>query len=148
LKSTGAAGTSIPSPNAASLAEALEAGARADLEDAERPGFDWEEDSMPEPVLSVTEVGAYRLVKIAIPEGITTPREFAASVGRLDLSGDEPVLLNGRAPVWGYAMLVHQAHATPAIAAFDPRLGYVVVASHDPRFTVGAVLDDIELGDA
>jgi CRISPR-associated protein Csx3 len=37
-------------------------------------------------------------------------------------------------------MLFHIAHATPAIAVYDPRLGYVIVQSHDPRFRVGEIL--------
>jgi CRISPR-associated protein Csx3 len=36
--------------------------------------------------------------------------------------------------------LLHVAHPTPAVATFDPRLGYVVVQSHDSRFEVGQIL--------
>jgi CRISPR-associated protein Csx3 len=82
------------------------------------------------------------LVKFEIPDGITTPAEFAAAVAAIDtpLAGNSPVLVNGRGPIWGYGMLFHLAHATPAIAAYDPRLGYVVIQSHDPRFYVGQIL--------
>jgi CRISPR-associated protein Csx3 len=82
------------------------------------------------------------LVSFEIPDGITTPAEFATAVAAIEtsLSGNLPVLVNGRGPIWGYGMLFHLAHATPAIAAYDPRLGYVVIQSHDPRFQVGQIL--------
>ncbi|MBU6427263.1 hypothetical protein KGQ27_03460 [Patescibacteria group bacterium] len=41
-------------------------------------------------------------------------------------------------------MLVHGAHPTPAVATFDPRLGYVVVATHDEKYAVGQVIADPE----
>ena len=87
-----------------------------------------------------------RLVKFKTPGGVTTPAEFAeaaTSVER-DLPGDRPVLISGRGPVWGFAMLAHGAHPTPMVATADPRLGYVVVASHDHRWVVGQVIPDPE----
>jgi CRISPR-associated protein Csx3 len=84
----------------------------------------------------------FRLVIFEIPGGITSPAEFAAAVSAIEqqLTGSLPILINGRGPIWGYGMLFHLAHATPAIAVYDPRLGYVVVQSHDPRFQVGDIL--------
>ena len=104
---------------------------------------------MSQPILTLTRVSldaaqsaAARLVTIEIPEGNTTPAAFAAAVAALpDLSGPEIVLITGRAPIWGYAILCHRAHATPAVAVFDPRLGgYVVVQSHQHGVAVGAIL--------
>lgn len=82
-----------------------------------------------------------QLVNISI-EGSTTPEEFAQAVKEIapKLAGRMPVLLQGRAPVWGYAMLIHEAHATPAVATFDPRIGYVIVQSHSPAFATGQIL--------
>jgi CRISPR-associated protein Csx3 len=37
-------------------------------------------------------------------------------------------------------MLIHAAHPSRAIATYDPRLGYVVVQSHDAQFAIGQVL--------
>jgi CRISPR-associated protein Csx3 len=84
----------------------------------------------------------YCLVTFKIPGGITSPAEFAAAVAEIEdrLTGNLPILIDGRGPMWGYGMLFHLAHATPAIAVYDPRLGYVVVQSHDPRFQVGEIL--------
>lgn len=100
---------------------------------------------MAKPIIQVGVAGNFKTVKFEIPGGVTTPAEFAEAVAEAgDLSGDKPVLLNGRGPVWGYAMLAHSAHPTPAVATFDPRLGYVVVATHSPDFTVGQVVADPE----
>ena len=53
------------------------------------------------------------------------------------------VIVEGRAPIWRYAMAFHRLHGSPAgaIAVFDPRLGAVVVASHHPNWWEGQVLD-------
>ncbi|MFA6131980.1 MAG: CRISPR-associated ring nuclease Crn3/Csx3 [Patescibacteria group bacterium] len=98
---------------------------------------------MAKPVITITDRPDTRLVTFEIPGGVTTPVEFADAVREIAdrLPGTLPVLLNGRGPVWGYAMLVHAAHPTPAVATFDPRLGYIVVATHDERFAVGNVID-------
>ena len=53
------------------------------------------------------------------------------------------VVIEGRAPIWRYAMAFHQLHGSPAgaIAVYDPRLGAVVVASHHPDWSEGQVID-------
>lgn len=103
---------------------------------------------MAKPIFSLLDHDAgYRIVSFEIPGGVTTPREFAQATAEVaeDLPGDRPVLINGRGPVWGYGMVIHAAHSTPAVGCFDPRLGYVVVASHDERWTAGAVIPDPEV---
>lgn len=88
-----------------------------------------------------------KVVKFEIPGGVTDPSEFAEAVGEIidRLPGQEPVLLNGRGPVWGYGMLIHAAHPTPAVGCFDPRLGgYVVVATHSDNYGIGDIIPDPE----
>jgi CRISPR-associated protein Csx3 len=53
------------------------------------------------------------------------------------------VIVEGRAPIWRYGMALHELHASPAaaIAFYDPRLGAVIVASHNPQWTMGQVVD-------
>jgi len=53
------------------------------------------------------------------------------------------VVIEGRAPVWRYGMAFHRLHGSPAgaIGVFDPRLGAVVIASHDPRWHEGDVVE-------
>jgi CRISPR-associated protein Csx3 len=93
------------------------------------------------PITSQNHI-TFRLVHFEIPGGITSPSEFAVAVAEIgnQLTGNLPILIDGRGPIWGYGMLFHLAHATPAIAVYDPRLGYVVVQSHDSRFQVGEII--------
>lgn len=53
------------------------------------------------------------------------------------------VVVEGRAPIWRYGMALHLLHGSPAgaIAFFDPRLGAVVVASHNPNWSEGQVVE-------
>jgi CRISPR-associated protein Csx3 len=102
---------------------------------------------MAQPIFKISELTdangvVFRSIEFEIPGGVTSPSEFAVAVTEIasQLAGRLPILLNGRAPIWGYGMLLHLAHPTPAVATFDPRLGYVVVQSHDPRFEVGQIL--------
>lgn len=94
-----------------------------------------------------TESGLHcQLLAITIGgSGITTPDEFAREVEALApvVASRAPTLITGKAPVWGYAMLCHAAHATPAVATFDPRLGFVIVESHDVRFKTGDIFEPL-----
>lgn len=94
---------------------------------------------MAKPEIIISEQNNYKSVLLEIPGGVTTPSEFAEATSKIldQLPGDRVVLINGRGPTWAYGMLVHGAHATPAIAVNDPRLGYIVVATHDPRYSLG-----------
>lgn len=53
------------------------------------------------------------------------------------------VVITGRAPVWRYAMAVHELHGSPAavVATFDPRLGAVIVMSHHPAYKPGDIIE-------
>lgn len=41
------------------------------------------------------------------------------------------VIINGKAPVWLYAYLIHECHFFAWVATFDPRIGGIVVQSHN-----------------
>ncbi len=101
---------------------------------------------MARPNITLSRTDSFLVVKFEIPGGVTTPQEFSDAVSEVgkQLPGELPVLINGRGPVWGYAMLVHEAHPAPAVATFDPRLGYIVVATHDENYKVGQVIPDPE----
>ena len=57
-------------------------------------------------------------------------------------------MIEGKAPTWLYAYLVHACHTAAWVATFDPRLGEdiahsgggVVVATHSQQVAVGEVL--------
>lgn len=104
---------------------------------------------MAKPIFTITDKShssgfMVRLVEFEIPGGVTTPEEFAEAVEEIEkqLVGRLPVFLSGRGPVWGHALLVHAAHATPAVGVYDPRLGYVIIQSHDERFQTGKTFPD------
>jgi CRISPR-associated Csx3 family protein len=67
------------------------------------------------------------------------PAVFAAEVANAQgrLTGPFLVAISGHCPPWGYALLVHAAHASQGVAVFDPKWGYVVVQSHVPGLAVG-----------
>jgi len=52
------------------------------------------------------------------------------------------VAISGRGPIWLYSFLTHVLHIAVALYVFDPRLGYVCVATHNPDHKVGDVLTD------
>lgn len=86
---------------------------------------------------------AVRVATFEIPGGVTTPGEFAEAVGEVSgsLTGEFGVIFDGRGPVWGFAMLVHAAHPTRWVACRDPRLGAIVVTTHDEAFVVGQIVE-------
>lgn len=59
------------------------------------------------------------------------------------LSRGSLVIVEGRAPIWGYGMALHKLHASPAVAIafYDPRLGEVVVATHNQEWKVSQEVD-------
>ncbi len=104
---------------------------------------------MAEPLFHVTDYSSgYKVVEIEIPKSITTRMEFAQALHSIekDLPGNRPVLFTGRAPVWGYAMLVHSAHPSPAVGVYEPReQGFVIVASHNPSYAAGQLIADSDV---
>lgn len=50
------------------------------------------------------------------------------------------VIINGKMPIWLAAFLTHECHATVWVAMNDPRLGAIVVESHNPNCKVGDVI--------
>lgn len=72
-------------------------------------------------------------------ESPITPQEDLPPMPKLEPG--ELLIIEGRAPIWRYAMALHAAHgsAAGAIAVYDPKLGYVVVVSHSPSFNEGEI---------
>lgn len=104
---------------------------------------------MAAPMFEVSDhLPEYRLVKFIIPEGVTTPGDFASAVAEIaaGLPCPRTVLISGRGPIWGYGMIIHAAHPTQAVGVFDPRMepegGYIVVQSHVPGLAAGQVIPD------
>jgi len=95
--------------------------------------------------LTRTTLGPAHHVQFEIPGGVCTPAEFAeASKTALRDFVPSPghgIVLDGRGPVWGYSMLVHDFHPTSWLAVRDPRLGLVVVATHTAGVEAGDIVD-------
>jgi CRISPR-associated protein Csx3 len=106
-------------------------------------------NNMTRPVFSFTdrdikEYGKIRFVEFDIPGGITTPGEYADAVeeggDKIFAPSGRGIIISGRDPIWGYAMILHAAHPARWIATMDPRLGPVVVQSHTPGVSCGEVI--------
>lgn len=100
---------------------------------------------MTRPVFAIMDVNgehSIRVITFEIPGGVTTPEEFSSAVEEINshLAGEFGMIIDGRGPVWGFAMIIHAAHPTKWIATRDPRLGAVVISSHDTGIKVGQVL--------
>ncbi len=67
-----------------------------------------------------------------------------SDLSKINITVDCPsvVAITGRGPIWLYSFLTHVLHIAVALYVFDPRLGYVCVASHNPNFAVGDILAD------
>ncbi|WP_072619166.1 CRISPR-associated ring nuclease Crn3/Csx3 [Spirulina major] len=94
--------------------------------------------------LTVPEVQpeqAYQQLNIAIAGGIAEPQDLVGLRLPEGVNWSQGVILNGRAPIWVYAYLVHECHAAAWVACYDPRLGgAVVVESHRKGVNVAQVI--------
>jgi CRISPR-associated protein Csx3 len=105
-------------------------------------------------VSTPTRAGSARQRKTARRRNRSAPTTFYSIGVHAPVRPDEPlppvppiprgalVVIEGRAPIWRYAMAFHRLHGSPAgaLAVFDPRLGAVVVASHVPEFHEGQII--------
>ena len=70
-------------------------------------------------------------------------RDAQAGLAALDLKGGGLLRVNGKASLPVAMMIAHAvSHRYGAVAMFDPKIqGYIVAISHDPRWSVGDVLE-------
>lgn len=87
----------------------------------------------------IQEKETYTLVEFEL-NGPISPEELKnLEVPKVNLK--KGVVLSGRGPVWLFAFLVHEYHPAKWVGTFDPRLGAVVVQTHDPTVKVGDVIE-------
>jgi CRISPR-associated protein Csx3 len=87
-------------------------------------------------------------VRITAANGIIAPADLKELALPGNIIWSQGVVIEGKAPTWLYAYLVHACHIAAWVATFDPRLGEeiahsgggVVVATHSQQVTVGEVL--------
>lgn len=79
-------------------------------------------------------------IEIISEDGIVAPDDLK-TLKLPPLDGSQGVVFEGKSPIWVYAYLTHEAHATAWVGCYDPRLkGAVVVATHTRGMGVGSVL--------
>lgn len=76
--------------------------------------------------------GGHTLVSFELEGGVIDNTALAEAVATApEAPMGKGVILSGRGPIWLFAALTHEYHATPWVACFDPRLGGgVVVQRH------------------
>lgn len=65
-------------------------------------------------------------------DGIAAPADLSDVILPDNINFQKGIVINGRAPIWLYAHLVHLCHAASYVAVFDPRHGAIVVQRHSP----------------
>lgn len=74
----------------------------------------------------------YQLLEFTLPDnGIISPEDLKNIELPEGIDFRKGVILYGKGPVWLYAFLSHELHIAKWLATFDPRIGAVVVQSHD-----------------
>ncbi|HEY9809941.1 MAG TPA: CRISPR-associated ring nuclease Crn3/Csx3 [Halomicronema sp.] len=86
---------------------------------------------------------AYQHLRICLTraDGIITPQDLSQLQLPKGINSTQGVILEGRGPIWLYAYLTHECHATAWVGCYDPRLGgAVVVESHIREVSVGEII--------
>jgi CRISPR-associated protein Csx3 len=91
--------------------------------------------------LTVDQKEGFSVVNIVLDEsGVCVPNDLK-TIEIPELKGNQGIIINGRAPVWVFAFLVHHFHAFQWVATNDPRLGGgVIIESHLKGVAVGDII--------
>lgn len=74
----------------------------------------------------------YQLLHIVLHEPVISTEDGRSLALPAELRWDRGIILNGRAPIWIYGILIHRCHPARWIATVEPRRNAaVVVAQHD-----------------
>lgn len=93
-------------------------------------------------ILKAIQHQGFSVVEIELPNQSCEPADLKSLELPDGLNHKEGLVLSGRAPVWLFAYLVHQAHIFKWVGTFDPRLGgAVVVETHGGDKQVGEVVE-------
>jgi CRISPR-associated protein Csx3 len=79
----------------------------------------------------------YTLLEFELEESLEPSQLKGIQIPKIDTT--KGVVLSGRGPIWLYAYLTHELHATAWVACNDPRLGAVVIETHTKGVGVGSV---------
>ena len=86
---------------------------------------------------------AFQLLEFTLPDnGIISPEELKYIDLPEGIDFRKGVIIYGKGPVWLYAFLSHELHIAKWLATYDPRIGAVVVQSHEINSPqVGDIID-------
>ena len=89
----------------------------------------------------------FTLLEIILPNEVCEPQDLKGLELPGGLDTTKGIVLSGRAPVWLFAALVHQAHIFKWVGTFDPRIekdgvkgAAVVVESHGGNLRAGDIV--------
>lgn len=96
--------------------------------------------------LKASDRATFTLIEIILPNEVCEPADLKG-LELPECDTTRGVVLSGRAPVWLFACLVHQAHIYKWVGTFDPRLEVdgvkgcaVVVESHGGELRAGDIV--------
>lgn len=78
-------------------------------------------------------------VQITNENGIITPGDLKGLKLPEGIDYTQGIAIEGKAPIWVYGYLVHECHPASWVGCYDPRLGIVVVATHNPDVAISQV---------
>ncbi|MFB2967482.1 CRISPR-associated ring nuclease Crn3/Csx3 [Aerosakkonema sp. BLCC-F183] len=80
-------------------------------------------------------------IQINTPDGLIAPADLKNLSLPEEMVWSQGVVIEGKAPIWLYAYLVHACHPAAWVACFDPRLeGAVIIATHSRQVALGDIL--------
>ena len=84
-----------------------------------------------------------KALKITIQlSGPITPEQIVQKqLPDIDFKKYDLIVTDGRAPIWAHGYLALHYHPAKAIAINDPRLGFVVIHSHNPNIKEGTIIN-------
>lgn len=78
-------------------------------------------------------------IQITTEHGIIRPSDLKNLKLPPKIDYTQGIVLEGKAPIWLYGYLVHECHPASWVGCYDPRLGVIVIATHNPDIFVSQV---------
>ncbi len=89
----------------------------------------------------------YQILDIFLSgNGIIQPSDLKHLKLPDNINFEKGVIINGRAPIWLYAYLIHELHISSFVGIYDPRLGGIIVQKHKSiNYEVGDIIPNKEI---
>lgn len=96
--------------------------------------------------LKASDRDSFTLIDIILPNEVCEPSDLKG-LELPDADTTKGIVFSGRAPIWLFGTLIHQAHIFLWVGTFDPRIevdgvkgAAVVVESHGGKYRVGDIV--------